>query len=301
MRMFLRRSALLLALASGFVVPLPTAAKPMPMPMPEKAPLDMSKPMPAMEVAPPATAAPQEPPPQSARGTRRPTLAEQSAWPSATADDGTITFLQFDNLEYQGGKPQDSLRWDFLGWRGGDTNRFWFKSEGRQIISKSQGSEYEVQALYGRLIAPFFDLQAGVRFDRRVERDNKPSRVYAVLGLQGLAPYRFDIEPTLFLSQKGKLSARFTGTYDVLFSQRLVLQPRLEFNVAAQKDEEIGTGAGFNDAEVGLRLRYEVRREFAPYIGVTWRQSFGATRTLTRRDGGDPNQFIVLMGVHAWY
>ena len=301
MRMFLRCSAWLVALAGAIVAPLLTVAEPMPMPMPHNAAMDASKPMPSMDAAPAATATPREAPPNVPQTNIQPTLAERSGWPSPTADDETITFLQFDNLEYQAGKTPDTLRWDVLGWRGGDTNRVWFKSEGRQIISRGQGSEYEVQALYGRLISPFFDLQAGLRFDRRVERDNKSSRVYAVLGLQGLAPYRFDIEPTLFLSQKGKLSARFTGTYDVLFSQRLILQPRLEFNVAAQKDEEIGTGAGFNDAEVGLRLRYEVRREFAPYIGATWRQSFGATRTLTRRDGGDPNQFSVLVGVHAWF
>ena len=255
-------------------------------------------PMPSMD----APAAPLREPPQAAGATTLPKLsARPPGWPSPIADSETYGFLLFDNFEYQSGNGPDALRWDVLGWLGGDVNRFWFKSEGRQLISASQGSEYEVQALYGRLIAPFFDLQAGLRFDQRFERDTRPTRFFAVLGLQGLSPYRFDVEPTLFLSQKGKVSARFTGTYDILFSQQLILQPRLEANFAVQKDEEIGVGAGFNDAEVGFRLRYEITRKFAPYIGVTWKESFGATHRLTVREGGDPNHFAVVLGVRAWF
>ena len=222
---------------------------------PDSPRMEMSKPMPSMGATPGAPAAPQPEPPKETRTTTLPDPAERSRWPSPTADSETYGYLLFDNFEYQSGSGPDALRWDVLGWRGGDVHRFWFKSEGRQNISLNRGSEYEVQALYGKLIAPFFDLQAGLRFDKRIERDSKPTRLYAVLGLQGLAPYRFDIEPTLFLSQKGKLSGRFTGTYDVLLSQRLILQPRLETNFALQKDEEIGTGAGFNDVEAGFRLR----------------------------------------------
>jgi copper resistance protein B len=116
-----------------------------------------------------------------------------------------------------------------------------------------------------------------------------------------MSPYRFDIEPTLFVSHKGQVSARLTATYDVSFSQRLILQPRFETNVAAQRDEEIGIGAGWNDAELGLRLRYEVRREFAPYVGVTWKESFGATHQLTTQVGGDPSHLVVTAGVRAWF
>ena len=315
MRNVVLRTVLLVALTGGIIAPLaapcaaqtqepkPAPAKPTPTPdssKPDHSKMDMSKPMP--ETVPNAPAAPQQEPPKAKPGTTTlPNLSERSGWPSPTADSETNGFLLFDNFEYQSGHGPDALRWDILGWRGGDVHRFWFKTEGRQISSTSQGSEYEVQALYGKLIAPFFDLQAGIRFDQRLERDNKPRRVYAVLGLQGLSPYRFEIEPTLFLSQKGKLSGRFTGTYDILLSQRLILQPRLEANVAAQKDEEIGIGAGFNDAEVGFRLRYEIRRRFAPYIGVTWKESFGATHKLTLREGGDPTHFAVVVGVRTWF
>ena len=268
---------------------------------PESPKMDMPKPMPSIEAAPIAPAVPQQEAPKEAGTVTLPSLAERSGWPSPTADSETYGFLLFDNFELQNGKGPGALRWDVLGWRGGDVHRFWFKSEGRQLNSSKPGSEYEVQALYGKLIAPFFDLQAGIRLDQRVERNAKPARAYAVLGLQGLAPYRFDVEPTLFLSQKGKLSGRFTGTYDFLLSQRLILQPRVEANFAAQKDEEIGIGAGLNDTEVGFRLRYEIRREFAPYLGVTWQKSFGATRQLALREGGEPNRFLFVMGVRVWF
>ena len=303
MRDLVMRNALFTALLAVACAAQAQVSKPAPMtmPMPDSPKMDMPKPMPSMEAAPAAPAAPPREPPAEAGTTPLPDLAERSGWPSPVTDSETYGYLLFDRVEYQGGDGPNALRWDVLGWRGGDVHRFWFKSEGRQTNPSSRGSEYEVQALYGKLIAPFFDLQAGLRFDQRVERDARPSRAYAVLGLQGLAPYRFDIEPALFLSQKGKLSGRFTGTYDILLSQQLILQPRLEANFALQKDEEIGTGAGFNDAELSFRMRYEIRREFAPYIGVTWKRSFGDTRQLILREGGDPKQFGVVVGARMWF
>ena len=221
--------------------------------------------------------------------------------PDPVSDRATFGLLLFDNSEFQRATGPSAFRWDMFGWRGGDVHRFWFKSEGRQSTSSSEGSEFEVQALYGKLIAPFFDLQAGVRFDQRLRPNSDPSRIYAVIGLQGLSPYRFEIEPAIFLSQKGQVSGRLTATYDILLSQRLILQPRLETNFAAQKDEEIGIGAGWNDAEVGVRLRYEVRREFAPYVGVTWKESFGATHRLTTQAGGDSAHTVVVAGARVWF
>jgi copper resistance protein B len=211
------------------------------------------------------------------------------------------SFVLFDLLEYQRTSDLDALRWDILGWLGGDYNRFWFKSEGRKVLTSREGSEVEAQALYGRLIAPFFDLQVGLRYDQRLQRGANPTRVYAVVGVQGLAPYRFDIEPTLFISNKGQVSVRLTASYDVLLSQRLVLQPRLEINGAFQKDEAIGIAAGLNDVELGGRLRYEIRRECAPYIGVTWKESIGATHRLTTREGGDPSHLAFVAGVRLWF
>lgn len=223
-----------------------------------------------------------------------PAPAEPAGWPEPVTDRETFGYLLLDNTEFQRGGGPGAFRWDTFGWRGGDVHRFWVKSEGRMT---GEEKEFETQGLYGKLLWPFFDLQAGVR----VRGGTDPTRVYAVLGLQGLAPYRFDIEPTLFVSQKGQISGRLTATYDVLLSQRLVLQPRLETNVAVQRDEEIGIGAGWNDAELGVRLRYEVRRELAPYVGITWKESFGATHRLTTQGGGDPSHLVVVAGLRAWF
>ncbi len=228
-------------------------------------------------------------------------LLAQTRWPDPVADSGTFGYLLFDNAEFQQAGSSSAARWDILGWRGGDVHRFWVKSEGRTSTDIREGSEFEAQALYGRLIAPFFDLQAGVRVDQRVREGTDPTRVYAVLGLQGLSPYRFEIEPVLFISQKGQVSGRLTATYDVLFSQRLILQPRLETNVAVQRDEEIGIGGGWNDAEIGARLRYEMRREVAPYVGVTWKEGFGETHQLTTQQGRDHAHLAVVVGGRAWF
>jgi copper resistance protein B len=311
MRHFVRRTAGLLALTGWLIAyhALPASAQaPSParftlMPPPVwMAAMDMSTPMPGMRTTSPAPPVPHEGSPHAVESTPTlPNLADRSSWPSPVDDTAIYSFVLFDLLEYQRTSDLDALRWDILGWLGGDYNRFWFKSEGRKVFSSREGSEVEAQALYGRLIAPFFDVQVGLRYDQRLQRGANPTRVYAVIGLQGLAPYWFDIEPTLFISNKGKVSARLTATYDVLLSQRLVLQPRLEINGAFQKDEAIGIAAGLNDVELGGRLRYEIRREFAPYIGVTWKESIGATHRLTTREGGDPSHLAFVAGVRLWF
>lgn len=229
-------------------------------------------------------------------------LSNNSAWPEPIDDSALRSYLLFDNLEYQMIEGANPLRWDILGWYGGDLERFWFKSEGRSAFAPKEGeSEIEFQALYGKLISPFFDLQAGVRVDPRFDDEGDPSRVYGVLGVQGIAPYEFDVEPTLFLSERGQLSGRLTATYDILFTQRLILQPRLESTVAVEDDANIGVGSGLNDLELGARLRYEIHRRFAPYIGVTWRESFGETRSLALEDGKDAGHLTAIVGVRMWF
>jgi copper resistance protein B len=230
-----------------------------------------------------------------------PNLSRQPHWPSPTADDATYSYALFDLLEYQRTRSVDALRWDAVGWWGGDTRRVWFKSEGTHYFSSRAGGEADVQVLYGQLIGPFFDVQAGLRYERHDEGRRKPSRVFAVLGLQGLSPYRFNVEPNLFVSNKGKVSGRFAATYDALITQRLILQPRAETEFALQTDEEFGVDAGVNDVEFGLRLRYEFRREFAPYAGVSYRASFGATRSRVLREGGAPNEIQFAGGVRMWF
>lgn len=225
----------------------------------------------------------------------------RAGWPEPVADDAPYTFALFDLLEYQRIGGTDALRWDFLGWRGGDRQRLWVKSEGTLYPAGRVGGQADLQLLYGKLIAPFFDLQAGIRAERHEERDASPNRVFAVVGLQGLAPGRFEVEPALFLSNKGKWSGRFTASLDLYQTQRLVWQPRFETELAAQRDEEFGVEPGVSDAEFGVRLRYEVTREFAPYVGVAYRRSFGATRERVIREGGEPNEVQFIVGVRAWF
>ena len=222
--------------------------------------------------------------------------------PEPVADSAIYRYSVLEITEFQAARDApNAFRWDVFGWRGGDVHRFWWKSEGRIGTASRDGSEFEAQALYGKLISPFFDVQAGVRVDQRLREGSGPTRVYAVIGLQGLSPYRFDIEPSVFVSHKGQVSARLTASFDVLLTQRLIVQPRLETNVAVQDDEEIGIAAGWNDAELGVRLRYEIRREFAPYIGLTWKESFGATHRLTTQEGGDPSHLVVVAGARMFF
>lgn len=229
-----------------------------------------------------------------------PNLAPRAAWPSPVDDEEKLFFGLFDLLEYQRIRDFNAVRWDFLGWYGGDRQRWWIKSEGEQYSRSGAGGEADLQALYGKLISPFFDLQAGARVETHFEQNAKVTRGFAVIGLQGLSPYRFDLEPALFLSTTGKVSGRATASYDLLATQRLILQPRAETEFAFQEDRSFGVNRGFNDVEVGLRIRYEVRREFAPYFGVSWRRSFDLTAARVQREGGLSSQVEFVFGVRAW-
>ena len=229
-----------------------------------------------------------------------PNLSEPG-WPEPVADNARYASFLSDLLEGQRIAGVNALRWDFLGWYGGDTRRVWFRSEGALYPSADTGGEADVQVLYGTLMSPFFDFQIGGRVEQHYERGTSPVRAFAVVGLQGLSPGRFELEPALFLSNKGKVSGRFTASVDLYQTQRLVLQPRFETELAVQRDDEFGVERGINDAEVGLRLRYEIRREYAPYIGVSYRQSFGATRDRVQREGGTPNELQFVFGVRTWF
>lgn len=149
-------------------------------------------------------------------------------------DSHPFGFALIDRLEYRDDEGPNHLLWDAQGWYGGDYNRLWIKTEGESPVSDSNG-EAEVQALYGRLVAPYWDLQAGVRYDRAFGSGPDRDRALGVLSLQGLAPYRFDTEAALFVSEDGDVSLRAQLEYDLLFTQRLILQPRVEINAAAQQ------------------------------------------------------------------
>ncbi len=204
--------------------------------------------------------------------------------------------VMFNVAEAQLRKGRDGFEWDGEGWFGGDIHRLWVKSEGEGEFGRSL-EKAEVQALYSRAVGPYFNIQGGVRHDFKPN----PSRFYAVAGFEGLAPSFFDVEGALFLSNKGELMARLEGYYDQRITQRLILQPRAEVNFAAQNSREIGVGSGLSDAELGLRLRYDIRREFAPYVGVQYQQAFGKTRRYLRDEGEDAGGWSLLTGVRMWF
>ncbi|MFN2474653.1 MAG: copper resistance protein B [Sphingomicrobium sp.] len=207
-----------------------------------------------------------------------------------------ISQIMVNLLDYQANRGRDGFEWVGQGWYGGDINRVFVKSEGDGTFRDGVGRA-EVQALYSHAIGAYFNLQGGVRYDFKPN----PSRAFATATIEGLAPSFFDLEASLFLSNKGELLGRLEGSYDQRITQRLILQPRVEINLAAQNSREIRSGAGLSDAEIGLRLRYDIRRESAPYVGVQYKRAFGDTRRFLRGAGEDPGGWSLLTGIHVWF
>ena len=151
--------------------------------------------------------------------------------------------------------------------------------------------------LWSHSIDPWFNLQAGIRYDFRPD----PQRAHLVLGIEGLAPYWFEIDAAAFLSNKGDVTARLEVEYDQRLTRKLILQPRVEFDLAAQNVPEIGLGSGLSSAEAGLRLRYEIVPEFAPYVGVAYERAFGNTADFRRAAGEKAGGWSLLLGVRTWF
>jgi copper resistance protein B len=217
---------------------------------------------------------------------------------------GTTAFVLSEVLEYAPGGTDRPIRYDLLGWVGGPVNRIWAKAEGEQSTRSRQGAT-ELQVLYGRLISPFWDAQVGLRLDLGYGdgdgESKRDSRILAALGLQGLAPGWFEIEPSLFISQHGDVSASVTASYDLLLTQRLVAEPRVEVDAAVQDVPEFGVGSGLGGLEVGLRVRYELLREVAPYLGVSWERRLMEAADLARTAGESVQQLSVVAGLRLWY
>ena len=222
-------------------------------------------------------------------------------WPPPVMDDQVFSSLFIGQLEYRRNKGPDTFIWeDVEGWIGGDYNRLVVKTEGQARTAGTSGGQVQGQALFSRLIAPFWDFQAGVRHDRLYGGPDR-SRTFAVIGLEGLAPYWFHVEPFLFISDRGDISASLEATYELLLTQRLIAQPRFEMNVAAQDVEKFGVGSGVNDIEFDLRVRYEIRREFAPYVGISWTRKLGKTADLARREGEEVDNLAIVAGLRLWF
>lgn len=212
-------------------------------------------------------------------------------------DNEIFAVLRGDRLEYQTREGNEILLWDVQAWVGRDYNKLWVKTEGTWLIDDDKVGEAGVEVLFSRNVSSFWDLQAGIRHDFKPD----PDRTFAALGVQGMAPYWFEVEATAYLSEDGDLSAAFEVEYDLLLSQRLVLQPRMETSVALQEVEEYGVGQGFNDVVLGLRLRYEIRRELAPYIGASWNRKLGETADFAEAEGEDIDVASFVAGIRFWF
>ena len=209
--------------------------------------------------------------------------------------DFPVFWFQADRAEVQVRDGTDSFLWDVQGYYGTPTSRLWFKSEGEGGFGEGI-EDAEVQALYSRAIAPFFDLQAGIRQDVA-----GPGTTHAVVGIQGLAPYMFEVDAALFLSHRGDLTARVEAELDQRITQALIVQPRAEVSLSAQDVPQLGIGAGIDKIELGVRLRYEIRREFAPYIGFEQSWRLGRSADFARAAGHDPSISSLVAGVRFWF
>jgi copper resistance protein B len=222
-------------------------------------------------------------------------LITPSSVNAAEGDDPLIATVIFDQFEMRDSNGDQPFVWEGQGWIGKDLNKLWIKTDGEIIDGDTE--EAELQALYSRAIAPYWDFQIGARRDFQPT----PTRDWAVIGFQGLAPYFFEINTAAFIGDSGRTALRLEAEYELLITQKLILTPDIEVNFYGQNDEETGVGSGLSDTELGLRLRYEFIREIAPYIGVSWTNKYGNTADFSRKNGSDTRDMQVLMGVRFWY
>ncbi len=216
------------------------------------------------------------------------------------ANEHWITYVLFDLLEVQPSLEGRPLTWDMDGWAGKMYDRIWIRSEGDLQTGAKEG-EVEFQALYSRVVAPYWDAQIGARVDLAFDRETTRRRFHLAIGMEGLAPYWFEVEPTLFISQDGDISATLVTSHDVFITQRLIFQPRLEAMAAVQEVPEWGVGEGLNALSLSLRLRYEIRRELAPYIGFQWHRFFGQAADFAREEGAMVRSSGLVLGLRFWY
>lgn len=223
------------------------------------------------------------------------TLAVTGTVHAGMIDDPLLTNVLVDQLEIRVADGDTPLVWDVEGWLGKDLNKIWLKTEGEYIDGHFE--EAELQALYSRAVAPFWDMQVGWRRDIRP----RPDRDWLTFGIKGLAPYYFDVDAAFFVGENGRTAARLQVEYDIMLSQRLILAPEIELNLYGEDDPDVGIGSGLADIEAGLRLRYEVRREFAPYIGVNWTQLYGDTADFARMEDASTSSFQLVLGIRSWF
>lgn len=216
-----------------------------------------------------------------------------AATPGTTKEQSIFKFLQLETDYADWGASEREITWDGEGWIGGDDEKIGLKTEGEWSNGKLEDAE--IQLLYSRTIAPLWDAQIGIRHDLRPDPEN-----YLALSLNGLAPYFLESDLSVFVSDDGDVSARADLAYDVLITQKLIVEPYLEANFYAQDVAEQEIGAGLSDIDAGLRIRYEIERKFAPYIDLNYTGLVGETHNIAKANGRDPDNFALRIGLRVW-
>ncbi len=211
-------------------------------------------------------------------------------------DNTVFTHVLLEQAEDRWNGRNQEFRYDGQGWTGTDYNKLWLKSEGT-VTNQGRFTDGQHEFLYDRAVSTFFDVQAGVR----VDLDSATTRTWGALGVQGLSLYFFDVEATAYASDDGHYAARLKGSYDLLITNRLILQPEAELNFYTRADPGRRTGTGLSDIDAGLRLRYEFSRKLAPYVGITYSGLFGQSASYARREGEDPQRVSFTFGIRSWF
>ena len=210
-------------------------------------------------------------------------------------DSAPTAKVLVDQLEWRDTAEGNAAVWDAEAWYGGDYNKVWLRTEGERVGGTAQNARADL--LWDHTFARWWSVQTGGRQDFGAG----PGRTWAAIGVQGLAPYWFDTEATFYVGEQGRTAMRLKTEYDLLFTQRLILQPEAETNLYGKADPARQLGSGLSDLEIGLRLRYEVRRELAPYIGVVWSRAFGGTADQVQESGGSASDVQFVAGLRAWF
>ncbi|MFS8395101.1 copper resistance protein B [Xanthomonas campestris pv. raphani] len=239
------------------------------------------------------------------------TTSPREPIPTPTADDiaaafaplrshamhgaGINHYVLLDRLEASDNHNGSGQDWEARAWLGGDIDRLWLRSEGER--RRGQTHDASLEAFYGHAISPWWDVLLGARQDLAPGQRQS----WAAIGVQGLAPYKFETEATLYLGSGGRAAFRLEAEYDVLLTNRLILQPRVEADVALTDDDRRGIGSGLEEVEAGLRLRYEITRKFAPYIGWVHSRRFGDSAQRADGDDTPARESHFVAGVRVWF
>lgn len=224
-------------------------------------------------------------------------------WQPAVHDSEIHYLVLLDRAEFRTGELPDAVVLDASGWIGGDYHRFAWRLEAEQLADSPKAGEVEAQALYSRTFAAFWNLQAGVRLDRAYSGLERETRGHAVLGIEGTAPYGIELWSAVFLNDDGDLSFSFEASYQLLITQRLVLEPSVGIRLDSADAPESGSliAEGVNDLDVGVRLRYDISRQFSPYIGVEWHRALGESAGAARRLNADLTRTAFVLGARVWF